>query len=80
METKPGSAGPAPDTSTTLLDALSAAGAPAAEWTRFVRLYGPVVRIYLAGLRRAGPWLDPDWDDDIAQEALGYLELLMGYK
>ena len=70
METKPGSAGPAPDTSTTLLDALSAAGAPAAEWTRFVRLYGPVVRVYLAGLRRAGPWLDPDWDDDIAQEAL----------
>ena len=77
METKRGGTGPAPDTSTTLLDALSAAGAPAAAWTRFVRLYGPVVRVYLAGLRLAGPWLDPDWDDDIAQDALVELVRLL---
>ena len=70
METGRTGGGTAPDTSTTLLDALASAGAPAAEWTRFARIYGPVARVYLAILRRSGPWLLPSWDDDIAQEAL----------
>ena len=77
METERKTDGPAPDTSTTLLDALASAGAPAAEWTRFARIYGPVARVYLAILRRSGPWLDPAWDDDIAQETLVELARLL---
>ena len=77
METERKMDGPAPDTSTTLLDALASAGAPAAEWTRFARIYGPVARVYLAILRRSGPWLDPAWDDDIAQETLVELARLL---
>lgn len=58
-----------PDTSTRLLESLSQeGGAPDAAWARFARLYDPVVRRYLAILRRSWPALSRDWDDDIVQQ------------
>lgn len=77
MERARKTGGPAPDTSTTLLDALGAAGAPPEAWARFARIYLPVARVYLAILRRSGPWLNPAWDEDIAQEALVELARLL---
>ena len=58
-----------PDTTTTLMEALSRiGGAPDAAWERFARLYDPVVRRYVAILRRAWPSLPADCDDDIVQD------------
>ena len=57
---------PVPDTSTGLLRNL-AQGPDASRWTEFARLYEPVARYYLAGMRRAHPSLRPDLDDDVVQ-------------
>lgn len=58
-----------PDTSTTLMEALSrAGGAPDEAWARFARLYDPVVRWFLAMIRRSWTSLPKAWDDDIVQQ------------
>ena len=58
-----------PDTTTTLMEALSrAGGAPDAAWERFARLYAPVVRRYVAILRRSWPSLPVGCEDDIIQD------------
>ena len=58
-----------PDTTTTLMEALArTGGAPDAAWERFARLYDPVVRRYVAILRRAWPSLPTECDDDIVQD------------
>lgn len=67
---EPQDAHPAPDTTTTLLRALASSGAPDAQWARFVRLYDPVCRFYLAVLRRGWTALNRDWDNDIVQETM----------
>ena len=63
---------PVPDTSTGLLRNL-AQGPDASRWTEFARLYEPVARYYLAGMRRAHPSLRPDLDDDVVQETFVFL-------
>lgn len=58
-----------PDTSTTLIEALSRAGnAPDEAWARFAKLYDPVVRWFLAIMRRSWTSLSETWDDDIVQQ------------
>lgn len=77
MERTRKSAGPVPDTSTTLLDALASAGAAAPEWARFARIYDSVARVFLAHLRGGGDWPARSWDDDIVQETLVELVRLL---
>lgn len=60
---------PIPDTSTTLLRALGA-DADSPRWAEFVRLYVPVLRYFLFGLRKTHPSLDESLFDDIVQETL----------
>ena len=61
-----------PTTSTGLLRELGG-GADSARWTEFVRLYEPLFRSWLAGLRKTHPTLPRMLDDDIVQETLVFM-------
>ncbi len=61
-----------PTTSTGLLRELGG-GADSARWTEFVRLYEPLFRYWLAGLRKTHPTLPRMLDDDIVQETLVFM-------
>ncbi len=47
--------------------------AESARWTEFVRLYDPLFRYWLAGMRKTHPSLSQMLDDDIVQETLVFM-------
>ena len=58
-----------PETSTGLLRAM-AAGADCARWTEFARLYTPLLKKWIAGIRAGHPHVPAYLEDDIVQETL----------